>query len=230
MPLRLLTRFETRLLMLSIFIIIISSYLLGSIPFGIIISRLWKGIDIREHGSKNPGATNVYRVIGPVPAIIVLLLDIAKGFFAVILLSQISIGTPVLNPNSLKITAAVAVNLGHIFPVFASFKGGKGVATGLGAMIALAPLEVASALILFLIILITTRYVSLGSLSAALFILLALVFERYYFHKPVADELLIAVIVLNIFIFYTHRSNIKRLINGTENKFGQMAKEKTGLS
>ena len=210
--------------MLSIISITILSYLLGSIPFGIIICKLWKGIDIREYGSKNPGATNVYRAIGPIPALIVLLLDISKGLIATLLISRIIIDQPVLNQTSLMIIAGLVVILGHIFPVFASFKGGKGVATGLGVLISLAPVELIFALLPFLIIVAITRYVSLGSLCSALFILLALIFEKYYLHKPVADELLIAVLVLNIFIFYTHRSNIKRLFNGTENKFGKKQK------
>ncbi len=207
--------------MLTILIIILSSYLLGSIPFGIIISRLWKGIDIREYGSKNPGATNVYRVIGPVPAVIVLLLDIGKGLLAVFLLSQIIFHQPATSQVNLKIIAGISVILGHSFPVFASFKGGKGVATGLGVLIALVPLEAALAFLLFLIIVSITRYVSLGSLVSALFILLALTFERYYLDKPVANELLVTILLLAIFIFYTHRLNIKRLLNGTENRFGK---------
>jgi len=210
--------------MLSIIFIIIISYLLGSIPFGIIITRLWKGIDIREHGSKNPGATNVYRVLGPVPALIVLILDIGKGLVATLWLSRISIGQPILNPVSLMILAGIAVILGHTFPIFAGFKGGKGVATGLGVLISLAPFETVLALLLFLIIVGITRYVSLGSLSSASFILLALAFEKYYLHKPISLELLITVMVLTFFIFYTHRSNIKRLLNGTENKFGRKHK------
>jgi len=210
--------------MLTILLITIISYLLGSIPFGIIISKLWKGIDIREHGSKNPGATNVYRVIGLIPALIVLLLDISKGLIATLLISRIIIDQPILNHTSLMIIVGLVVILGHIFPIFVSFKGGKGVATGLGVLITLAPLELVLALLLFLIIVAVSRYVSLGSLCSALFILLALIFEKYYLHKPVADELLIAVLVLNIFLFYTHRSNIKRLFNGTENKFGKKQK------
>ena len=207
--------------MFQLLLIIVLSYLLGSIPFGIIISRLWKGIDIRDHGSKNPGATNVYRVLGPVPAVIVLALDAGKGLVATLLLSRISIGQPIADPVSLMILAGTAVILGHTFPVFAGFKGGKGVATGLGVLISLAPFETVSALLLFLIIVGITRYVSLGSLSSATFILLALTFEKYYLHKPISAVLLIMVLVLTVFIFYTHRSNIKRLLNGTENKFGK---------
>ena len=207
--------------MLQLLFIVLFSYLLGSIPFGIIISRLWKGIDIREHGSKNPGATNVYRVVGLIPALMVLILDIGKGLIATLLLSRISIGQPFLNPVSLMILAGIAVILGHVFPIFVGFKGGKGVATGLGVLISLVPVETVIALLLFLIIVGITRYVSLGSLSSASFILLALAFEKYYLHKPISLELLVTVLVLTIFIFYTHRSNIKRLLNGTENRFGK---------
>ncbi|MCJ7457774.1 MAG: glycerol-3-phosphate acyltransferase, partial [candidate division Zixibacteria bacterium] len=95
--------------MLSLIVIIVFSYLLGSIPFGIIVSKFWKGIDIREHGSKNPGATNVYRVVGPIPALIVLILDIGKGLVATLWLGRISIGQPFLNPVSLMILAGIAV-------------------------------------------------------------------------------------------------------------------------
>ena len=207
--------------MLQLLFITVFSYLLGSLPFGIIVSKLWKGIDIREHGSKNPGATNVYRVIGLIPALMVLILDVGKGLVATLLFSRISIGQPFLNPVSLMILAGIAVILGHVFPVFVGFKGGKGVATGLGVLISLAPIETVVALLLFLIIVALTRYVSLGSLSSASFILLALIFKKYYFHKPVSLELLVTVLVLVIFIFYTHRTNIKRLLSGTESKFGK---------
>jgi len=207
--------------MLQLLFIVVFSYLLGSIPFGIIISRLWKGIDIREHGSKNPGATNVYRVVGLIPALLVLILDIGKGLVATLWVSRISISQPLFNPVSLMILAGIAVILGHVFPVFVGFKGGKGVATGLGVLISLAPVETVIALLLFLIIVGITRYVSLGSLSSASFILLALAFEKYYLHKPILTVLLVTVLVLTIFIFYTHRTNIKRLLNGTENKFGK---------
>lgn len=207
--------------MFQLLIIAVFSYLLGSIPFGIIISKLWKGIDIREHGSKNPGATNVYRVVGPIPALMVLILDVGKGLVATLWLSRISISQPFFNPISLMILAGIAVILGHTFPIFAGFKGGKGVATGLGVLISLAPFETVLALLLFSIIVGITRYVSLGSLSSATFILLALAFEKYYLHKPISYLLLALVLVLTIFIFYTHRTNIKRLLNGTENKFGK---------
>jgi glycerol-3-phosphate acyltransferase PlsY len=207
--------------MLTILIIIISSYLLGSIPSAIIISRIFKGIDIRDYGSKNPGFTNVYRVLGTLPAIIVLIMDIGKGVAAVLLLTQISFGPVTLNLVSIKILAGISVILGHVFPVFAGFKGGKGIATTLGALFSLIPLEIGLTLIVFITIVAITRYISLGSLSSAAFIFLALLFERYYLKRNVPTELLGMIFFLTVFIFFTHRANIKRLFNGTENKFGR---------
>jgi glycerol-3-phosphate acyltransferase PlsY len=209
--------------MLTILAIIILSYLLGSIPSAVIISRAFKGIDIRDYGSKNAGFTNVYRVLGPLPAAIVLIIDVGKGMVAVLLLTQISIGPVGLSLASLKILAAISVILGHVFPVFAGFKGGKGIGTGLGALLSLIPVETALALAVFVAIVTITRYVSLGSLAAASFILLALLFERYYLGNSVPRELIGMMFFLTVFIFYNHRSNIKRLLNGTENKFGRKA-------
>jgi glycerol-3-phosphate acyltransferase PlsY len=207
--------------MLTLLVTIVLSYLLGSIPSAIIISRIFKGIDIRDYGSKNPGFTNVYRVLGTLPAIIVLIMDIGKGVSAVFLVTQISLGPVTLNLVSLKILAGILVILGHVFPIFAGFKGGKGIATALGALFSLIPLEIALALLVFIAIVTITRYISLGSLSAASFIFLALLFERYYLEKNVPTELLGMIFFLLVFIFYTHRKNIKRLLNGTENKFGR---------
>jgi len=209
----------------TLVLIIILSYLVGSIPFGIIVCRIWKGIDIREYGSKNAGFTNVYRVVGGVPAVVVLALDIAKGMTAVLLISHISFGHLSLGLISLKIIASLSVIFGHVFPVFAGFRGGKGIATGLGALFSIIPQEVALALILFLLIVAITRYVSLGSLSATVFILVALMVEKYYLKSQVPIELVIMMSFLTVFIFYNHRGNIKRLLAGTERKFGQKERE-----
>jgi len=206
---------------LTLLVIIVLSYLLGSIPSAIIISRAFKGIDIRDYGSKNPGFTNVYRVLGTLPAIIVLIMDIGKGVAAVLLLTQISFDPLTLNLVSLKILAGISVILGHVFPIFAGFKGGKGIATALGALFSLIPLEIALALIVFITIVAITRYISLGSISATSFIFLALLFERYYLGYNVPTELLGMIFFLTVFVFYNHRINIKRLLNGTENKFGR---------
>ena len=213
------------MMMLTAVAIAISSYLLGSVPFAIIICRIWKGIDIREHGSRNAGFTNVYRVIGRLPAAIVLILDIGKGMAAVLLLIQIVPDTFPLSSVDLKILAAACVILGHVFPVFVGFRGGKGIATGLGALLSIIPLEAAAALVLFVLIVAVTRYVSLGSLSAASFIFLALLFERYYLGSEVPSELIFAMFILAVFVFFNHRGNIRRLLAGTENKFGRKRRE-----
>ena len=207
--------------MITILVIIILSYLLGSIPSAVIISKAFKGIDIRDYGSKSAGFTNVYRVLGTFPAIIVLILDIGKGMAAVLFLTQISFDPVTLSLVSLKILAGISVILGHVFPIFVGFKGGKGIATGLGALFSLTALEIALALIVFITIVTITRYISLGSLSAVSFIFLALLFERYYLGKNVPAELIGMIFFLTVFIFYNHRANIKRLLNGTENKFGR---------
>ena len=207
--------------MSSIVAIIILSYLLGSCPFSIIIGKIWRGIDIRDYGSKNAGFTNVYRVIGPLPAVIVLVLDIAKGMTAVLLITQITFNSVSLSLIDLKLIAGVSVILGHVFPLFAGFKGGKGIAAGLGVLLSIIPLEVGLALILFVLTVAITRYVSLGSLTATAFIFLALIFERYYLKYQVPLELILMIFFLTAFIFFNHRSNIKRLLAGTENKFGR---------
>jgi len=210
--------------MLICAVIAILSYLLGSIPFGVIITKIWKGEDIRDYGSKNAGFTNVYRVVGPLPAALVLILDIAKGMMAVLLITNISFCSTSFSLTDLKILAGVFVILGHVFPVFAGFRGGKGIATGLGALLSIIPLETALALILFIVIVAITRYVSLGSLSAATFIFLAMLFEKYYLKFQVPAQLMVMICFLTVFIFFNHRSNIKRLLTGTENKFGLKVK------
>jgi glycerol-3-phosphate acyltransferase PlsY len=207
--------------MLSILAIVILTYLLGSCPFSIIIVKIWRGIDIRDHGSRNAGFTNVFRVAGPIPAIIVLILDVAKGMTAVLLLTQISYNPVTLSSIDLKILAAFFVILGHVFPIFAGFRGGKGIATGLGALISIIPLEVALALLIFIVVVAITRYVSLGSLTATTFVLVALLFERYYLKQAVPSELVLMIVFLVCFVFFNHRGNMKRLLAGTESKFGK---------
>ncbi|KPL04337.1 MAG: hypothetical protein AMJ90_01160 [candidate division Zixibacteria bacterium SM23_73_2] len=207
--------------MIDLILVIILSYLLGSFPTSVIFSRLWKGIDIRDYGSKNTGATNVYRVLGIVPAVIVLSIDAFKGIAAVLWISQIASNNLYLNLITLQLLAGVSAILGHIFPVYIGFKGGKGIGTGMGVFLALIPKEIILALCLFIIIVALTRYVSLGSLCATLFLSLALILEKYYFNLKVKDELVFITLALTILIFFTHKSNIKRLLKGEENKIGQ---------
>ena len=158
---------------------VIISYLLGSIPFAILITGIVKGVDVRDYGSKNAGATNVYRVAGLPTALTVALLDLAKGFAAVFWIATLFSSNGPPSPLQLQIICALAAIGGHMFTLFAGFKGGKGVLTAAGAFLALMPLEVGLAFVLFLIVLILTRYVSLGSISAALFLSLFIFFEKF---------------------------------------------------
>jgi glycerol-3-phosphate acyltransferase PlsY len=202
-------------------IAIIISYLLGSIPFAILLTRIVKGVDVRDYGSKNAGATNVYRVAGLLTALTVALLDLAKGFTAVFWIATVfsSGGPPSL--LQLQIICTLAAIGGHMFTLFAGFKGGKGVLTAAGALLALMPVEVGLAFGLFLIILMLTRYVSLGSISAALFLSLFIFFERFILSKTIAVELLILSSIISVAVVAAHKSNITRLLSGTENKIGK---------
>lgn len=193
--------------MLKIIIYLILSYLCGAIPFGYIVAKLFRNIDIRTVGSGNPGATNVYRTISKPLGILTLLLDMLKGFIPVYFVS-------IINPSSYLIVLVVALVtiLGHIFTIFLNFKGGKGVATGCGIFFALNPLATAICLITFIIVLTISKYVSLGSICAAIMLPIAILF----FNSNI--QLVIFSTIIAIVVIVRHISNIKRLLNGTENK------------
>lgn len=208
--------------MVSLLLIILLSYIAGSFPAGIVLGRMIKGIDVREHGSKNMGATNVFRVLGAKIAIPVLLLDMLKGAIPVILFSQINLGDiSAIDLHWLKIIAAFTAILGHIFSFWVKFKGGKGVATAAGAFFGLMPLEVGMAILLFLFVVIITRYVSLGSILAVFFLACSLFIEYSYLKVNIPRSYMILALMLLIMIIFTHRQNIVRLIKGTENKIGK---------
>ncbi|XEC97661.1 glycerol-3-phosphate 1-O-acyltransferase PlsY [Paenibacillus tarimensis] len=188
---------------------LVLSYLLGSVAFSIIVARLVKGIDIRQHGSGNAGATNTLRVLGKGPAVIVFLLDIGKGVAAVYLGQWLGGGGEW--PMVLSGLAAIA---GHNWPVWFRFKGGKGIATTIGVMATLAFLPALSAGVLAILLIVITRYVSLGSLVfAALTPIFILVLD---YPLP----LFWASLVICVFAFVRHRSNIVKLLQGKENKLG----------
>ncbi len=209
--------------MLSILVSAIIGYLLGSIPTGVWVGQLFRHIDVREHGSKSIGATTVFRVLGVRLAIAVLIIDAAKGFFAAYFGAHINFGDTLLTSNQLALLAGVFAIIGHLFPLFAKFRGGKGVATAAGLILYLAPLELLFALIIFSITLALTRYVSLGSLLASLFLSAALLVQRYVLHFPLGGEMVGLAIFILILIPLTHRANISRLLHGTESKLGAKA-------
>jgi acyl phosphate:glycerol-3-phosphate acyltransferase len=197
--------------MTSYFLTAAVSYLLGSIPFGYLLVRIFTGDDVRASGSGNIGATNVARK-SPMLGLATLVLDAAKGLAAVLLAERMA------GPNhQLMAVAAMFAVVGHLFPIWLKFRGGKGVATSLGAFILLTPKSIACMLLLFLILAIAFRYVSLGSVAAAAaFPFLAWATGEYQTRR----ELLIVAIV-SVLVIWKHRRNISRLIAGTEPKLGE---------
>jgi glycerol-3-phosphate acyltransferase PlsY len=199
--------------------VIVCSYLLGSIPFGYILVRVFQGVDVRSIGSGNIGATNVARSGGKGLAIATFLLDAFKGWLPVFVVLRVpAIALAAALPlATLATIAALSALVGHVFPVWLKFQGGKGVATGLGVFLALAPRAALLALLIFIVIVAVTRYVSLGSiLAAAAFPFILCWLERDTF-PPLALLMAAAAALLVIF---RHRQNIARLWAGTENRLG----------
>jgi len=206
------------------------AYLLGSMPFGYLIVRATHGADIRETGSGGTGATNVSRRAGKVAGVLTLVLDALKGAAAVII-AELMLGLPIffaeqpaahIRPvGAWSVTAAaIAVILGHIFPVWLRFRGGKGVATGVGVFLMLTPIAVTMAALVFVLVVTLTRYVSLGSILAAVAIPL-FVLLQHAFVRPVESlaPIMSAAVMGAALIVFAHRENIRRLMRGNESKF-----------
>ena len=191
-----------------IFLVLAVSFLIGSVPVAYLISKIFYAVDIRKHGSGNPGATNVWRTLGRKPGIITFIFDSLKGFLPVFVSKKIF-----NEPSSLvPLIAGFLAIAGHIWTPFLKFKGGKGVATASGVFLGLAPLSTAICMAVFGSVLALTKYVALGSISAAISLpVLLFIFGE---SKPVKYiSIVIAAIVI-----WRHKSNIKKIINGTENK------------
>jgi glycerol-3-phosphate acyltransferase PlsY len=191
----------------------VAAYLLGSIPFGLLLAKLFGGADVRKAGSGNIGATNVARVVGPLAGILTLIFDTAKGTLAVWLAARVT------NESAAwMMCAAFAVLLGHCFPVWLKFKGGKGVATALGVFLALSPLAAASAALIFVLFVAYWRFVSLGSVAAAAAMPLLIYFLWAPRHAPpiIVDAGTLAIALL---VIYKHDGNLQRLLEGTEPRF-----------
>ncbi len=204
--------------MLGSLIIVVAAYFLGSIPTGYLVARA-KGIDIRSTGSGNIGATNAMRVLGKPAGIFVLLVDALKGYAAVAWLCPSLMkpfNLPVADAETLRIVAGMAAVLGHNFTCWLKFKGGKGIATSGGAYLALAPLAVGIAVAAFLLAVLLTRYVSIGSIASAIALPAAV------WCLP-AHNLFLGIVTtaLGAMAIYKHKSNIKRLMTGTESRLGQ---------
>lgn len=195
----------------------IISYLLGSIPTSVWVGKLFYKTDVREHGSGNAGATNIIRVLGYYAGIPVLLFDISKAWFPVYAVAHLLIWHNLtFDLVYIQIVYGLAAVIGHVYPIYIGFKGGKGVGTFAGMALGLFPLAFLCSLFTFIVVVAITRYVSLGSILAAVVFPLFLIF--------ISDNQSIPLIALGVFapvfIIYTHRENVKKLLNGTENKFG----------
>ena len=190
--------------------------MLGSIPSAVWVGKFFHGIDIREHGSKNAGATNTFRVFGNKSGTIVLAMDILKGYAAAsipLLLSHMYIGfkDEVL---ILQLTASFCAIMGHVFPVLAKFKGGKGVASTLGIIIAINPETAFICLGCFVVVFIVWKYVSLGAIVASVLF----PFVSYFFMLEDARIMIIFSIMISLIVLFSHRKNMQRLLRGEENK------------
>ena len=197
----------------------IVAYLLGSIPFGLLLTKLFGGGDVRKAGSGNIGATNVARVVGPLPGILTLLLDTAKGAAAVWLAARFS------NESAIWMTiAALAALLGHCFPVWLKFRGGKGVATAAGVFLILSPLALLGSVMVFILVVAFWRYVSLASISAAASMPL-LVYLLWAPHHAPPLAVTFGALAAAVLIIYKHDANIQRLVEGEEPKFSFSKKQ-----
>ena len=215
--------------MLSLISIIILSYLAGSIPTSIILSKLLRGIDIRDHGSGNAGGTNTIRILGWKIGIAVIILDVGKGVLATLLVSRLRIDPVLLTPDMLQIIAGSCAIIGHIWTVFAGFRGGKGVATGAGMLFSLYPVAGLICLVIFASLLLLVRIVSVSSMAAAISLPIVILIMNRLLDYSISNELLYFSIFAAALIVYTHRSNIKRLLKGEEKPFKRICNSHRNL-
>lgn len=204
-------------------LLILCSFLIGSIPIGLIISKVFFGFDIRTKGSGNIGSTNVFRVLGTKWGIFTQIFDILKGFVPSFFLSVLFF------PDSdsltlIRIIAGMSAVLGHIFSPFIGFKGGKGVNTAVGMLLGVSAIDIGLAAIVFFAFVSTTGYISLGSITSSISLPIIVLSKRYIAGYEVESFsiLLLFYALISLLIIYTHRSNIKRLLNNSENKFEKL--------
>ncbi len=215
-------------LMLYLFVGLASTYLIGSFPTAVVVSKLFFGFDIRTRGSGNMGSTNAFRQLGVFWGIVVQVVDILKGFLPVYFFPKIILGNPgnsfqyfINDELALMMILGVVAIAGHVWSIFVSFKGGKGINTALGVLLAISPLEVGACLFVFLLVFLSSGIVSLGSLFATFFYPIFILLRKFVFNYEYSNFALLVsfAVLLFILIVFTHRTNIKRILNGTENRF-----------
>lgn len=220
--------------MLATLTVLAISYILGSIPSAIWVGKIFKGVDVRLHGSGNAGTTNTFRVLGWPSGVTVFTLDFMKGFAASFWVSALAwdlfVG-PLSPPNwevdaFLKISCGLFAVVGHMFPIFAGFKGGKGAATACGMLFGIEPISIGISSVVFITTILLTRYVSLASIISSFLYPISLIVMLYYFglDKKVDGSMIVFGIIIATGIIVKHKSNISRLIAGTESKVGSSKK------
>ena len=205
---------------IQLILLLLLSYITGSFPTSIIMGKIVKGIDIREHGSGNAGGTNVFRVLGWKPALVVVIIDIFKGWLpTAIYATMLFQNQPINDVGVIQILCGFAAVLGHTYTIFAGFRGGKGIGTLAGMLIALFPIAFPLCLLAFVITLILTGYVSLSSILATVALPIIILILPILGIQQDQLSLLIFALLVPFFTIFTHRSNIVRLREGTENRF-----------
>lgn len=203
--------------LLVVILVLAAAYLLGGIPFGLIVARAYGVKDIRSHGSGNIGATNVWRTVGPRAALWVYVGDIGKGILAVLIARSIT--QEFMAADYLLVLTALVAIAGHVFSIYLAFKGGKGVNTALGVMISLLPWHALVALAVFIITVAASKYISLGSVIASLSLFLSSLFEKLFLDPNRSSIYTILAALIMLLVIYTHRANLARIRAGSENKF-----------
>ena len=202
--------------------LLILAYLLGAFPTAVVLGKLIRGTDVRDHGSGNAGGTNAWRVLGWKIGLPVMLLDVIKGVLASMAIPRLPVGSLPLEFSLVALLCGVAAVLGHVFPVYTRFRGGKGVATGAGILLVLAPIPAAIAVGVFALVLVTFGRVSLSSILAAISLPISVYLMNPRFSLNDSVMLFAVTCTLALFIIYTHRSNIRRLLQGQERAFAKV--------
>lgn len=212
--------------MFALSIVLLGSFVLGSIPTSLWMGRLTRGLDIRQHGSGNAGATNTFRILGWQCGVTVLVVDFMKGFTASFWLSRLAfqLGSGPISPPAWDVTAFVPIAcgffavLGHAFSLLAQFKGGKGGATAAGMLYGIEPISISIAVVIFLVIMFSTRYVSLATILSVFAYPILQIFFKHVIGWDIDPSVIILSTCAAAFIIYKHKSNIERLLAGTENR------------
>jgi len=212
--------------MLSLLLIVLISYFLGSIPGALWSSKGLHGVDIRNYGSKNAGATNAFRVVGWQAGVLATIIDMGKGFLSAGVVASViridplpALGLMGWDPGVvIGLIAGLAAIVGHMFPIFARFEGGKGVNTAAGILFALTPVTMLYTIVVFAVVLFASRYVSLASITAAVAFPTIVAVRRYALGVDLDPSLLVVGLFIGVAIIVAHRSNIRRLIQGNENR------------